>query len=135
MAVRSIGPCLLVAALVGAVALVALRGYTTHQLAALQGASTYSSPEEGMREMAAEWYVGLNRVDIVHGGFEPCFLNNLYFVEARVWADGRIDGKMTYADGDNPGGFFLRRGDDWVRVAEERRPWFIAFGQWLFGDG
>ena len=132
---RSIGLCLLVVALVGAVALAELRGHTTHQLAALQGARTYSSPEEGMREMAAEAYIGLEKVDIEHAGFEPCFLNNLYFVEARIWADGRIDGKMTYADGDNPGGFFLQRGDGWVWVAEERRPWFIALGQRLFGGG
>ena len=104
---RSTGLCLLVAALVGTVALVALCGYTTHQLEALRSARTYSSPEGGLREMATQEYVGLDRVDIVHAGFEPCFLNNLYFVEARVWADGRIDGKMKYADGDNPGGFFL----------------------------
>ena len=121
--------------LLGAVALAALHVHSRQALAALEDQAIYATPEEGMREMAALWYAGLKRVEIVHAGYEPCFLDNLYFIEARVWADSRTDGKAVSSEGNNPGGFFLKRGDGWVWVAEGRRPWFVALGARLFGDG
>jgi len=122
-------------AVVAAVALAGVYVYSRQQLTALHDQPVYATPEEGMRHVVADAYLGLKKVEIVHAGYEPCFLGNLYFVEARVWADGRVDGKVVQAEGDNPGGFFLRRGDGWVWVPEDRRPWFVALGQRLFGDG
>jgi hypothetical protein len=119
----------------GAVALAGLYVHSRQELAALEGQTTYSTPEEAMHEMAALWYAGLKTVEIVHGGYEPCFLENLYFIEARVWADSRTGGKAVSVEGDNPGGFFLKRGDGWVWLPEGRRPWFVALGARWFGDG
>jgi len=120
--------------LVAALALTAVYVHSRRQLAALAGQQAYASPEQGMRDYVSQHYAGLRRTEIVHAGCEPCFLNNLYFVEARVWADGRSDGKVVGQEGHNPGGFFLRRQQGWVWVPEEARPWFVALGQWLFGD-
>jgi hypothetical protein len=121
--------------LVVGVALTAVYVYSRQQLSALQDEAVYATPEEGMLEWAADAYIGLQKVEIVHAGYEPCFLGNLYFEAARVWADSRVDGKELQAEGDNPGSFFLRRGDGWVWVPEGRRPWFVALGQRLSGDG
>jgi len=122
-------------ALVAAIALAGLFLYSRHHAAALSDQTVYASPEEGMRAMAQGHYVGLKTIEIVHAGYEPCFLSNLYFVEARVWADDGIDGKVDGPEGDNLGGFFLRRGDGWIWIPESRRPWFVALGQRLFGEG
>jgi hypothetical protein len=121
--------------LVVGVGLTAVYVYSRQQLSALRDEEVYATPEEGMLEMAANAYISLQKVEIVHAGYEPCFLGNLYFVESRVWADSRVDGKVVQAEGDNPGGFFLRRRDGWVWVSQGRRPWFVALGQRLFGDG
>jgi hypothetical protein len=121
--------------LVVGVALNAVYVYSRQQLSALQGDVVYTTPEEGMLGLAAKAYIGLERLESVHAGYEPCFLGNLCFVEARVWADSRVDGKVVQAEGDSPGGFFLRRGNGWIWVLEGRRPWFVALGQRLFGDG
>ena len=80
-------------AVVVAVALSGVYGYSRQQLTALRDQPTYATPEEGMRDLVADAYLGLKKVEIVHAGYEPCFQGNLYFVEARVWADGRVDGK------------------------------------------
>jgi hypothetical protein len=121
-------------ALVVTVALAAVYVHSRRQLSALSGQQAYASPEEGMRDVVARHYTGLRRMEIVHAGNEPCFLDNLYFIEARVWADGRIDGKTVGDEGDNPGGFFLHREQGWVWITEDSLPWFVALGQWLFGE-
>jgi hypothetical protein len=126
--------CMLAVLLVGAVALAVVCAYSRQQVQALQGQPAYATPEEGTRAMAAAHYVGLRDVEIVRAGCEPCALGNLYFVEARVWAESRSDGQAVTEGGDNPGWFFLRQGEGWVFVPEERRPWFIALGQRLLGS-
>ena len=132
---RDIVLLLLAVVVVTAAALGGLYVYSRRQLVALEGAALYPTPEEGMRTLVSDHYSGVAQVEIVHAGHEPCFLNNLYFVEARVWAEARTDGREVGPEGDNPGGFFLRRGAGWVWVPEEHRPWFVALGQRLFGDG
>jgi hypothetical protein len=124
----------LAAVVVAAAALGGLCLYSRRHLAALQGSALYPTPEEGMRILVSDLYSGVVQVEIAHAGYEPCFLNNLYFVEARVWAEARTAGKELGPEGDNPGAFFLRRGTGWAWVPEERRPWFVALGQRLFGD-
>lgn len=130
---RSVILVTLAAAAVMGLALAALHGYAAAQLVALGDQTAYATPEDGMRALAADHYVGLDLVKIVHAGNEPCFLANLCFVEARVWADGRSDGRMLDVDGDNPGALLLRRPDGFVWVREEQLPWLVAFDQQLFG--
>jgi len=115
-------------ALVVGLALSALFVHSRTQLQLLRDQAMYASPEEGMRALVGEWYTGLQKVEIVHAGADLPLLDNLYFVEARVWADDRIDGKMKYPDGDNPGCFFLRLDGGWVMVPEGRRPYLVAIG-------
>ena len=109
--------------------------HSRRQLQVLRGQAKYASPEIGMRALVTEWYIGLQKVKIVHAGLALPLLDKLYFVEARVWADDRIDGRMMYPDGDNPGCFFLRLDDGWVLVPEGRRPILTAIGASLFGQG
>lgn len=106
--------------------------YSAGQLRALKGQVVYTTPEEGMRELIANHYSGVERIEIIHAGKE--IFNDLWFVEVRVWADSRVSGgRMKYPDGDNPGCFFLRLPKGWVLVPEGRFPWIVAFGKWLFG--
>ena len=123
---------LIALALIGATALAGVYVHSRRPLSALSGQLVYASPEDGMRDMVTQRYTGLRRMEIVHAGYEPCFLDNLYFVEARVWAAGRTDGKAVGDQGENRGGFFLRCEQGWVWIAEDRLPWFVALGQWLF---
>ena len=59
--------------------------------------------------------------------------DNLWFVEAHVWAASRSDGKgFSGRDYDNPGCFFLRVQNGWVFIPEGKFPEIIAFGKWFF---
>ena len=124
---------LLVLALIVSATMAGVYVHSRRQLSGLAGRQAYASPEEGMRAMVAQHYTGLRRMEIVHAGHEPCFLDNLLFVEARVWADGRADALAVGEEGDNPGWFFLRGERGWVWVREDALPWLVALGQWLFG--
>ena len=106
--------------------------YSAGQLRALKGQPVYATPEDGMRELIANSYSGVERVEIIHAGKE--IFNDLWFVEAHVWAASRSDEKgVSDRDYDNPGWFFLRVQNGWVFVPEGTFPEIIAFGKWLFG--
>lgn len=106
--------------------------YSAGQLRALEGQVVYETPEDGMRELIASYYSGVDKVEIVHADKE--IFDNLWFVEAHVWAASRSDGKgFSGQDYDNPGWFFLRVQNGWVFVPEGKFPEIIAFGKWFFG--
>ncbi len=106
--------------------------YSGRQLRALKGQAVYTTPEDGMQELIANHYSGVERVDLVRAG-ESIFAD-LWFVEAHVWAASRSDGKGFSNRGyDNPGWYFLRVQNAWVFVPENRFPEVVAFGKWLFG--
>ena len=99
---------------------------------ALKGQAVYANPEDGMRTLIANSYSGVNRAEIVHAGRE--LFDDLWFVEAHVWAVSRSDGKKNSGqDYDNPGSHFLRVQHGWVYVPEGKLPEVIALGKWLFG--
>lgn len=77
-------------------------------------------------------YMGLQEVEIVRMAQELPLLDNLYFVEARVWAEHRTDGRTVPTKGDNQGCFFLRTDRGWVLVPESMRPELLALRQRLF---
>ncbi|MHC4460374.1 MAG: hypothetical protein ACYS6W_04265 [Planctomycetota bacterium] len=109
-----------------------LLAYSAVQLRVLKGEGVYANPEDGMRAMVAKSYSGVNKVEIVHAGRE--LFDELWFVEAHVWASGRADGKgFSGREYDNPGSFFLHVEECWVFVPEGRLPEIIALGKWLFG--
>jgi hypothetical protein len=130
---RSLGLFFLAVVLFLAVGLGGLHAHSQRQVAALRGQPAFATPEQGALQMAALHYSGLRHVQIAHAGYEPCFLSNLYFVQARVLAERRSDGKALGPGGDNPGWFFLRGGEGWVFCPESSRPWLVALGQQLFG--
>jgi len=106
--------------------------YSGRQLRILRGQAVYATPEDGMQELIANHYSGVERVDLVHAS-ESIFAD-LWFVEAHVWATSRTDGKGFSSRGyDNPGWHFLRVQNGWVFVPESRFPEVVAFGKWLFG--
>ncbi len=106
--------------------------YSCGQLRTLKEKEVYATPEEGVQELIASHYYGVERVDIVYAG-ENIFAN-LRFIEAHVWASSRSDGKgFVHRGYDNPGWYFLRVQNGWVFVPEGRFPEVIAFGKWLFG--
>jgi len=106
--------------------------YSTKQLQALRGQEVYVTPEKGAQELIARYYLGVNKVEIVHAERE--IFEELWFVEVRVWAAKRSDGKgFSDGDYDNPGWFFLRVQNGWVFVPESKCPEIIAFGKWLYG--
>jgi len=76
--------------------------YSIGQLRALEGQVIYATPEDGMRELIASYYSGVDKVEIVHS--EKEIFDDLLFVEAHVWAASRSDGKrLSGRDYDNPG--------------------------------
>ena len=106
--------------------------YSAGQLWVLKDEAVYANPEDGMRALIASGYSGVEKIEIVHAGRE--MFDDLWFVEAHVWAEGRSDGKGFRGRAyDNPGSFFLRVEDGWVFVPEGKFPEVIAFGKWLFG--
>jgi len=106
--------------------------YSEVQLRALGTQAVHASPEDGMRALIASSYSGVNKVEIVHAGSE--IFDDLWFVEAHVWAARRIDGKkFSGQDCDKPGCFFLRMHKGWTIVPEGKFPELIALGKWLFG--
>ncbi|MBU1922149.1 hypothetical protein KKD84_02905, partial [Patescibacteria group bacterium] len=91
----------------------------------------YTTPEDGMRAIVNNYYSNIDKIEIAHSDNE--MLDNLWFVEARVWATSRSDGKgMTGEDCDNLGNFFLRVDGGWVHLPESKKPLLTAFGKWLF---
>lgn len=105
--------------------------YSALQLRSLKGNGIWANPEEGMRCMIERNYCRIDKVEIVRAGSE--MFDDLWFVEAHVWAAMRVDGKgFNGRDYDNPGSFFLRVGDGWVFVPEGKFPFVIAFGRWVF---
>ena len=106
--------------------------YSTKQLQALRGQEVYVTPEKGAQELVAQYYSSVNKVQIVHAGRE--LFEELWFVEVRVWAAKRSDGKgFSDRDYDNPGWFFLHVQNGWIFVPESKFPEIIAFGKWLYG--
>ena len=106
--------------------------YSARQLQIVRGQPVYATPEKGTRELIACSYSGVNKVEIVHAGRE--IFDDLWFVEAHVWAASRSDGKgFSGQDYDKPGWFFLRVQNGWVFMPEDKFPEIIAFGKWFFG--
>lgn len=121
-----------ISALLAGVVLTALYTYSATQLEVLSSRKTYANPEDGMRAMIADSYSGVIKVEILHADKE--IFDDLWFVEARVWAASRVDEKVfSDQDSDNPGTFFLRVHHGWVLVPEGKCPEVIALGAWLFG--
>lgn len=112
--------------------LIATWVYSTKQLQALRGQEVYVTPEKGAQELIAQYYSGVNKVEIVHAGRE--IFEELWFIEAHVWAAKRSDGKgFSDRDYDNPGWFFLHVQNGWIFVPESKYPEILAFGKWLYG--
>ena len=89
------------------------------------------TPEKGAQELIALYYSVVNKVEIVHAGRE--IFEELWFVEVRVWAAKRSDGKgFSDRDYDKPGWFFLHVQNGWIFVPESKFPEIIAFGKWLY---
>ena len=106
--------------------------YSTNQLQALRGQEVYVKPEKGAQELIPRFYSGVKKVEIAHARRE--IFDDLWFVEVRVWAAKRSDGKeFSYRDYDQPGWFFLHLQNGWVFVPESKFPEIIAFGKWLYG--
>jgi len=119
-------------ALLTGIVLTALYTYSATQVRALNSQTAYANPEDGMRALIAEDYSGVSKVEILHADKE--IFEDLWFVEARVWAASRVDGKAySGQESDNPGSFFLRVHNGWAFVPEGKCPEVIALGTWLFG--
>lgn len=117
--------------LVASVVLTSTRVYSAGQLRAMKGQAVYATPQDGMHELIASAYSGVEKIEIVHAG--KSVFDDLWFVEAHVWAASRSDGKGLSRGYDNPGCFFLRVQNGWLFVPEGKFPEIVAFGQWLFG--
>jgi len=112
-------------------ALTMLYTHSKLQLTILQSKVVYPTPEEGILSLVHNNYYNIQKVEIVYSDSE--LFDNLYFVEAHVWADSRSDGKgFRSRDYDNLGSFFLRMQNGWVFVPEGKFPEVIAFGMQLF---
>ena len=119
-------------ALLTGIVLTAIYTYSATQVRALSSQTAYANPEDGMRALIADSYTGVSKVEILHADKE--IFEDLWFVEARVRAASRVDGKaFSGQDSDNPGSFFLRVHNGWVFVPEGKCPELIALGVWLFG--
>lgn len=108
--------------------------YARTQLAALCSQVAHASPEEAMQTLLADSYRELRSVHIVRSEPELTITSRLRFVEARVWAESRADGKGVPVEGDNPGSFFLRLAHGWVHVPEGHFPALLALALALCGD-
>ena len=126
---KLLGSATIVILMVGVV-LTTMWAYSVRQLQALKSQVVYPSLEDGVREMVANRYSGVDKAEIVHADKE--IFDDLWFVEVHVWAASRRDGKgFSDRDYDNPGWYFLRLQDGWVFVPEGKHPAIIAFGKRL----
>ena len=129
---RRLGLSVAIIVLVVSFVLTLIGLFSAGQLRRLKGQAVYATPEDGMQELIASHYSGVERVDIIRTG--KSIFPDLWFVEAHVWAGGRSDGKGFASQGyDNPGWYFLRVRNGWIFVPEGSFPEAIAFGKWLFG--
>jgi len=116
---------------VAGVLLTALHTYSAAQMEVLTKQRAYRTPEDAMLAQIADGYTGVKRVEILHADKE--WFENLWFVEARVWAASRVDGYgLSDKDSDNPGVYFLHVRNGWTPVPEGKFPEVIALGTWLF---
>jgi hypothetical protein len=105
--------------------------YSAAQLRILKDQAVYASPEDGMREIIEKNYSGVSKVEIVRSEIEV--FDDLWFVEAHVWAANRADSKgFSDQHYDNPGNYFLRVKEGWVFVPEGKLPELIVLGKKLF---
>jgi hypothetical protein len=112
--------------------LIATWVYSSKQLQTLRGQEVYVTPEKGAQDLIPRYYSGVKKVEIVHARRE--IFEELWFVEVRVWAAKRSDGKeFSNRDYDQLGCFFLHVQNGWIFVPENRFPEIIAFGKWLYG--
>ncbi len=96
----------------------------------------YETPEEGMRALAEESWIDVEKIEIEYAGPNAFDGSNPHvgFVVAKVWAAGRADGKPVGSHGyGSAGSFFLHTKDGWVHVPEGAFPEFVGFGMKLFG--
>ena len=110
--------------------------YTTLQVEIAKRAGVYPTPEDSMRALIAESWVGVQRIEIEHAGTNSFDGSHphVWFVIARVWAEGRSDGKpMSSAGHEGAGSLFLRTEDGWVHVPEGFFPELVGLGMELFG--
>jgi len=111
--------------------------YTTAQLAAAKASrGVFDTPEEGMRAIAEESWVDVERVEILRAGPNSRQGRNphVWFVAAKVWAEGRSDGKPMPSFGyAAAGSFFLHTKEGWVHMSEGAFPGFVGFGMKVFG--
>jgi len=111
--------------------------YTTAQLriAAVRD-GVHQSPEAGMRSLAGKSWIDVERIEIEYAGpnsFDGSH-PHIWFVVARVWAAGRIDGGPMGRHGyGGAGSFFLHTKEGWVHVPEGALPEFVGFGMRVFG--
>jgi hypothetical protein len=112
--------------------LIATWVYSSVELQTLRGQEVHVTPEKGAQDLIPRYYSGVNKVEIVHAKRE--IFEELWFVEVRVWADNRSDGKeFSNRNYDQPGWFFLHVQNGWIFVPESKFPEIIAFGKWLYG--
>jgi hypothetical protein len=127
------------AAVVGAAyGMFLLWGYTNVQLWMARSQGIYASAEEGMRDLVARGYRGVQRMEIHYAGPDsPAGIQaHVWFVIAEVWAEARGDGVPAGGGGrasDIPGSFFLETRDGWVHVPEGAFPEIVGLGMSLYG--
>jgi hypothetical protein len=109
-----------------------------HMFVTLEGAKregVYATPEDGMRALAEESWIGVERIEIEHAGpnaFDDSH-PHVWFVTAKVWAARRGDWKpISWRGYDSAGSYFLHMQDGWVHVPEGHFPGFVGFCMELF---
>lgn len=133
---RRIGLVLLILLWLTGVCAACGRTYSLVQLRVARQKGVYPNPVAGMQALIAQGYRGVQKVEIEYSGTnsfqgrQP----HVWFVIAKVWAEGRADGSRLHERGyDFPGVFFLRVREGWVHVSEGAFPMVIGFFMDLFG--
>jgi hypothetical protein len=105
------------------------RDYAIRQIESAMRAGIYASPEEGMRELIADSYTGIERIEIDYAGTNSFDGRSpqIWFVTARVYAAARGDGKaIREGEFDLPGSYFLHVNDGWVLMPEGAFPELVG---------
>ena len=112
-----------------------LRLYAGFQIEKAKHEGIFPTAEAGMLSLIARTYSNIEGVEIDQVGtnsFDGSD-SHIWFVEARVYAPRRADGKSTGEKGyDNPGSFFIHIDDGWVHVPEGAFPELVGWAMARF---
>jgi hypothetical protein len=110
--------------------------YMTASLERAHSKGVYPSAEQGMIARIEQWYIEVDRIDILYAGPNSSDRQpHVWYVIAEVRAASQADGSAMTRHGCSAlGSFFLQSKEGWVFVPENDFPELLGFWMSVFGQ-